>query len=411
MQFIRSHYLTFPGNHELVFQSLCALLAENPKGADWSGFKSSEWELFRRIAHDEGVSAMAYYVLQSEPEVYHVKSVNSQTLQDLSEDEALLAVRNAVLFRQLDHILEELTGQGIAVVLLKGADLADSLYPEPGLRSMSDLDLLISQPDFQQALTILNNNGYHEYLPEATPGLDKLLSHHAHLKKENSSGPLLELHWTLLGSPAFRHAAPIDWFWESLEPCLEWNFRLAVQNRVFRLNPTANLLYLAAHQMLQHGGEKVALRWLLDIHRLIRLRGNEIDWQLLAIQAGKFGWSKALHLALEAVQSCFATPLPDGILDTLQAQAGPHDKLVELKTEQSPTRILGEWKKLRSLNWQGRVRLFTALIFPGKDYMIWRYQPKPTWIWPSYYLYRWIDIAGDGIRTLVNIFRSPSKFL
>ena len=109
--------------------------------------------------------------------------------------------------------------------------------------------------------------------------------------------------------------------------------------------------------MLQHGGEKVALRWLLDIHRLIVIRRNQIDWQVLTSQAGLFGWSKALQLALEAVQTCFDTPLPEELIHTLQAQAGPHDKLVELKSIQAPTRILAEFKKLRSLKWQGRFRL------------------------------------------------------
>ena len=413
MQIIRSHYSNISGNHELVFRSLCGLLAENPQQADWSGFTPEEWELFFRIARDEGVAALVYYVLQNKPEAYHLAAFNPQTLQDLAEEEALLAVRNAVLFRQLNRVLEELTRQGITVVLLKGADLAYSLYPEPGLRAMSDLDLLVTQPDFQRALTILNTNGYHEYLPEATRGLDKLLSHHAHLKKHGSTGPLLELHWTLLGSPAFRHAAPMDWFWDRLEPCREWDSRLPeqAQNMVFRLNPTANLLYLAAHQMLQHGGDKVSLRWILDIHRLIILKGNAIDWQDLASQAGIFGWSKALLLALEAVRSCFDTLLPEGFIYTLQAQASPYDKLVELKTEPSPTRILGEWKKLRSLGWQGRIRLFIALLFPGREYMKWRYQPQPAWIWPIYYIYRWFDIVVDGFRTIFTVLRSPSKFV
>jgi len=250
-------------------------------------------------------------------------------------------------------------------------------------------------------LKLVYDLDYHEYLPEASPGLDRLISHHAHLRRDDSTGTLLELHWTLVASAAFRHAVSMDWFWENLEPCLPWceKFPPGEQCKVYQLNPTANLLYLAAHQMLQHGGEHASLRWLLDLQRLIKYRGDQIDWQALVIQADQFGWSGALSAALEAVQECFGTTLPDGLLSTLQAQTGPFDELVELKTGQAPTRILGEWKKLRSLNWPGRVRLFIALVFPSPAYIRWRYRPRPEWIWPLYYLYRWVDIARDGLIT------------
>ncbi len=41
--------------------------------------------------------------------------------------------------------------------------------------------------------------------------------------------------------------------------------------------------------MLQHGGESVTLLWLLDLHRLIMYRKDEIDWKALSDQANLFG--------------------------------------------------------------------------------------------------------------------------
>lgn len=267
---------------------------------------------------------------------------------------------------------------------------------------MGDLDLLVAEADFERALTAVNTLGYHEYLPEALPGLDRLLTHHAHLRKASPTGTLLELHWSLVATAAFRHAVPMDWFWANLEPCKNWHTEdhLGGQKFVFTLNATANLLYLAAHQMLQHGGERASLRWLLDMQRLIEQQGRQIDWEALVRQAGLFGWSGALRAALEAVQACFATNLPDELLSRLQAQVGEYDALVELKAQPAPTRILGEWKKLSSLNPRGRLRLFLALVCPSPAYMRWRYHPRPGWTWPFYYLYRWWDIVRDGWKTL-----------
>jgi hypothetical protein len=138
---------------------------------------------------------------------------------------------------------------------------------------------------------------------------------------------------------------------------------------------------------------------------LIEAQGRQIDWEALVIQAGHFGWSGALRAALEAAQSCFSTSLPDGLLSRLEAQTGAQDALVALKAETAPTRILGEWKKLSSLNWPGRLRLLIALVFPSPAYLRWRYQPRPAWIWPLYYVYRWVDIARDGWKTFAHTGR------
>jgi hypothetical protein len=411
MQSILSRYSHLPGNRDLVFKSLCALLAENPLQIDWTEFGQQEWDLLDKLAVDEGVAAMAYYLLRSDPDINRLLAFDTQTYQALAEREAINAVRNAVLLRHLDSVLKVLNAQAIPVVLLKGADLARSLYPEPSLRVMTDLDLLVPQVRFKEALALVNALGYHEYLPEASPGLDHLLSHHAHLRKDSRIPTLLELHWALVATPAFRHAVSMDWFWENLEPVKNWHDKNPIleQNTVFTLDPTANLLYLTAHQMLQHGGERASLRWLLDLQRLIEQRRQQIDWEELVTQADHFGWSGALWAALDAVQACFATSLPEGLLSRLQAQVGEHDALVELKAETAPTRILGEWKKLRSLHWPGRLRLLIALVFPSPAYMRMRYQPRPAWIWPLYYIYRWVDIALDGLLTLLNIFHPPAK--
>lgn len=412
MKTILSRYSNLPGNRELVFRSLCALLAEDPVRVDWSGFNYPEWDLLIEIAVREGVAALAYYLLQAKPESFQRSSFDPQTIDELKENEASLTVRNALLFRHLRQVLQALSVQGIPVVLLKGADLAHSLYPEPGLRVMTDLDLLVSRASYKEALAVVHAVGYHEYLPEASPGVDNLLGHHAHLRKDSPSGPLLELHWTLIASSAFQHAVPTDWFWQNLEPCLEWKEFPSPggQDGIFRLNPTANMLYLSAHQMLQHGGELASLRWLLDLHSLVAQRGAEIDWEGLATQANLFGWSGALRAALQAMRACFNTTLPEGLLATLQAQVGPLDALVEMKAEPAPTRILGELKRLRSLNWPGRVRLLIALVLPAPAYIRWRYQPKPGWLWPVFYIYRWIDIASDGVRSIIQILRTPSRF-
>ncbi len=404
MNSILARYSHLPGDQELVFRTLCALLAENPQGADWSEFSSTEWSLFEKMAVDEGVASFAYYLLMQEPHSYKVEDFDPRALATLRDQEGRVALRNAQLFKHLQRVLSTLSRAEIDVVLLKGADLARWVYPQPGLRPMSDLDLLVSPEDFPRALELVQELGYSEYLPEASPGLDKLLGHHAHLRGSGLGRPLLELHYALVASSAFRHAVPLDWFLENLQP-----LDTDGPGQLYRLNPTSNLVYLSAHQMLQHGGEHGSLIWLLDLHRLLVQNSEDINWQSLATQANLFAWNGALHTALTAVQDCFGTRLSMKILSTLSDQVGPNDALVALKAQQAPTRILGEIKKLHSLNWHGRIHLFLALAFPSPSYMHWRYRPQPGWMWPLYYPLRWVDIIFDGLQTILQIILKRKK--
>ncbi len=402
MNAILNRYSHLAGNQALVFDSITALLSENSDRLNWASFHREDWALFQKIAVSEGVAGMIHHQLKTEPEVYCSSEFDSATYQHCAHQEALTAITNAVYFNHLNQVLAALSEHKIATVLLKGAHLAKSIYPHPALRPMSDLDILVREQDFDRALHLVNELGYHQYLPEVLPNFNQHLSHHAHLKKSGDIGVILELHWILVASPAFRHAASMDWFWENIEPNLAWKSTnpSTPQGFIFNLNPTANLLYLTAHQILQHGAGQTSLRWLLDLHRLVQQKGDAIDWQALAAQAAIFRWESALKEGLQLVRLTFSTPVPGGFLESLAVESGDFDRLVKSKSKQSSSRILSEGKIIRSLKWPGRIRLVLALVFPGPAYMRWRYRPKPIWIWPLLYFYRWFDIAGEAFRTI-----------
>ena len=219
IQALWARYADLPGDGERVFHRLCGLLSENPSEVTWSGLSAEDWSLLRSMALSEGVAELAYYLLRTEPEKYRRPEFDTATYQAWAEQEAITAVRNAILFKQLEGVLQALAEIDVPVVLLKGADLARSVYPQPGLRSMGDLDLLVPRARFKHALVQVKRLGYQEYHPVASLGLDPLLSHNAHLHKDGPTGTELELHWTLVGTPAFRYAAPVAWFWGQVEPC------------------------------------------------------------------------------------------------------------------------------------------------------------------------------------------------
>ena len=52
---------------------------------------------------------------------------------------------NTLLLRELGQVQTALTGAGLRCLVLKGAALEATIYPEPGLRPMVDVDLLIDE--------------------------------------------------------------------------------------------------------------------------------------------------------------------------------------------------------------------------------------------------------------------------
>jgi hypothetical protein len=88
--------------------------------------------------------------------------------------------------RILRDVLTTYNAAGIQALVLKGAALTHLIYPEPGLRPMSDLDILVSRSHLWQAQSLLAELGFdaplppgpnlsHRHLPTATLQTEGLL--------------------------------------------------------------------------------------------------------------------------------------------------------------------------------------------------------------------------------------------
>ena len=69
----------------------------------------------------------------------------------------------------------------------------------------------------------------------------------------------------------------------------------------------------------------------------------------------------------------------------------------------------------RALDFLGRLpasarrRHLFGILFPSRKYLVWRYNPKPAWIFFIYYPYRWLIMASDLIKTLLKRAGLPTK--
>ena len=113
-----------------------------------------DWELVTGLARRHSVSPFLCYVLRQ-----HQDTVPSHLWQELQGDYYAAVASHLLRERQLDQVLEALDGAGVPVVLLKGAALSLSVYPDPALRTMGDLDLWVPRDRLDTARAALNAIG------------------------------------------------------------------------------------------------------------------------------------------------------------------------------------------------------------------------------------------------------------
>ena len=373
---------------------LCALLRGHLDETGWESWDEAGWDSQVAEAHRQGVAPLVYWEFSRAGHLGRLPDTARSRLRHLY---AATLMQNELRFKELESLSRALSQARIPLVVLKGACYALTIYPDPGLRPMGDLDVLVPAARLEEAVRIAHSLGYRETHPEASPGLTQLLSHHVFLQK-NTPPASLEIHYSLVADKTFKYAVAVDWFWEQVEPLAS-----ASSGRfenLLMLTPTAQLLYAASHLMLQHGGYRAPLRWFHDLDRLIRHYEARLDWDLLLAQAGVFEWGSALRAAVAQIEAYFETPVPPSARAALSAQTDRHAALVAFKQEPSETHVLAEARALASLNWWGRLRLVLALLVPSPAYMRWRYHFQGNGPLPRYYLLRWRGIFTDMLRTL-----------
>lgn len=421
-----------PATMNAVLQPLCLMVAGQPTRVPWSTFSPTDWTLFAAAARAHGVAPLLCQAFEA---AGWPASMPVQLRRDLWVAYHATASRNRLLFRELDRMLAALfpeprlrgdesppDARGTisklpATIVLKGAALATTLYSDIALRPLSDVDLLVPREYLQLATQGVRSLGYREAYPEMTPGLNRAAGHHVFLRGGPADRVAVELHWSLVGGDNDWRTPALDWFWQETDV---WSPGAGVRTLgetrgsqlsgparpVFQLTPTAHLLYSAAHLMLQHGGAQARLLWFYDLHLLITRWGERLEWDEILRRAREFYWAAALHAALEGLQARFGTPLPPGFLDALaEVRDSEAERLVARMGSALQTRSIGAWNHLSAMQWRTRLHLAWSIVCPSPTYMRWRYAPRPIWLWPLCYPYRWFDIVRDSLRTFVLVTR------
>ena len=280
---------------------------------------------------------------------------------------------HALRERELRRVLGRLAAAGVPCLLLKGAALAHTLYPQPHLRPRRDTDVLIRRDDVTRIDALMHDAGY----TRAVETSGDLASSQRHFDGPGANGSLhaLDVHWRIANPQVFAHSLGYDELTASRAAVP------ALGPHAWTLSP-AHALALACIHRVAHHPDTDRLLWSWDVHRLA---AGEEAARFIAV-ASKASMREVCAHTLASAASRF------GGLDDLIAHVRPDAGAQPEASARFLGRGLRQVDILRTdvahLGWRRGATLLREHLFPSAEYMRSVYPAWPAALLPAAYVHR-----------------------
>jgi putative nucleotidyltransferase-like protein len=274
------------------------------------------WEGVTQRACAHGIAPLLYHTMQHMGVTGMLPPAALEVLQRVSYATAV----NHTLFSQaLQRVLRALQDRGIAVIILKGAALAETVYPCPGVRPRRDVDLLVRAEALSQVEDTLGALGYH-FTGGTHPPAWWRAEHYHWTFRQAQLPPFdvpLEVHWHL-ERPSQPFAIDLEGLWQRAIPATI----AGVDTRI--LAPEDSLIHLCLHACHHAGAPMQERRFNLrllsfcDLAEITRHYSPSVDWSALARRAQQWGVTPYVYLPLQLARDFVGAAVPESVLAALE---------------------------------------------------------------------------------------------
>lgn len=251
---------------------------------------------------------------------------------------ARLSSRQRVMRRHLHRLLTVFSESGVRVAVLKGAALAEWAYRAPGMRTYTDVDLLVPPDDLPMVLETLNSYPSIGTIPPKRPKADK----REILVIDEATGISfsVDLHWDLFSYAQLGRAADgaTEWAWDRA--------KLASDHPLGALHvlpEEARIAFLATHAALDHRFRLVLFRDLAEVARL------DPDWNAVVNYATRWRLRSFVYTSLLLAKRWADASVPDEVLSDLRVSSGPQRAIERLTQRIDPVTFDGHSPHLLNL--------------------------------------------------------------
>lgn len=331
-----------------------------------------DWPALVELAITEGTAPLLLSHLQRLGLLERLPSAARLRLIDVARG---VWAANAALATHWGEATAALQQTGVPTLTLKGMALANTVYPERGLRPMADVDLLVRPADRDAALATLRGLGY------GTPGdaADELGASRSFAELVRA-GSRIDLHWHAARYLRFERVVEVDHagLWARARPLV------TAEGQSLMLSPEDLLLHLVLHLTL--GSDFARVLWYADIDAVVRRYATDLDWRRLEREAERWRIRTLTGWTLRVAASSFGTPLPSGLLDRLGSGRLRRAAVTELIGGSRPPSLTGALGDTRVYPAQ------TLLMDRARDVarvFTWTFFPSATWLRHHYALAPW----------------------
>jgi hypothetical protein len=236
------------------------------------------------------------------------------------------AIAEVLLPLALARIVDPLERVGLEPLIFKGPSVAVR-YPEPGLRPMDDIDVLLPARHHRAGVEALRRDGWEEtHHPRPAVARRADVYDRVFVHRDVPQLPV-ELHWDVAAWHQRATGVSALDLWRARRP-----------SRLFGVNasclpPEEDLVALANHagKPFHHFGR---LLWSVDLAVVIRAAGDDLDWERVSWLARRWRCRTVVAVGLRQAQRLGAE-VPDALL-ALPSAGRQRDAIAPVLDERWP---------------------------------------------------------------------------
>ncbi|MBI2218841.1 MAG: nucleotidyltransferase family protein [Candidatus Rokubacteria bacterium] len=292
-----------------AFDALCRCGRAWLAGAETVTLSPPDWDVLLGRARHERLTPVLH-ALFARARVTPVPP--ARFVEALAQDHRASLGRSLLRLAALEEVVARLQGQGIQTMVLKGLSLAETLYGDPALRPMDDVDLLVSRHEARAVRDVLSGLGY------AAPSFEDDVRRRAATEfvpaGPVSTRPVIDLHWTLVDDKS----GPAAWRWAAHAAERSRTVTLG-HATVGALAPADALVHACLHLVANHG--LGGLLWYCDIALMLDRWGDEIDPDAVVDAATTARVAGAVAVALAGACDTLGAPVPPALVAALRRRS------------------------------------------------------------------------------------------
>lgn len=302
------------------------------------------------------------------------------------------ALRSRIYGEILVSTLHALSSAGIEALLLKGAAVSATVYPQPSRRHNHAIDLLVDSSAMTRANGVL-----HAHRFARQPSRSGAADHHLFL---HSTGLALGLHARPFYLPHFE--MPLD------EVGLRAESISLGETSALVMSREDSLVHVCGHSV--YSRSRSTLRWACDAYYLVQ-SVPALNWDRAIESAANGRLMVPILVSLRWLKETLHAPVPVAVLSELEDRTRHLDAVavegIYAALLHSSGSLLGSFVWANT-SFRSALAFLKFCFAPSFRYMRWKYDVG-TWTLPYYYLLRPLKFVVRSMRGSVARLRNVQR--